>query len=164
MKAGREGRPMHGASSHALAAVVLSKGQRIFPACNSQVIPIKLVRTLLVTHPIPLGVPERPRVQSDHAKSSFGQPLQEDSASRAQAHDAIVHHLVIGETLPLRLQALQRPQDLFASPRRRKRAANRLPEYNRIFQCVSFWPPAPCRAVVAGSSTSESESTGASHS
>ena len=87
MEARREGGPVNGASADAFAAVVGAERERIGAAGNARVVPVELVRALFVADPVPLGIPERARLQTDNVEAGAGQTLQKYAACGTDADD-----------------------------------------------------------------------------
>src|SRR6476661_11232758 len=73
---------------------------------DSQVIPIKVMRSLLVTHPVALGIPKRSGIEANHAKSGSREALQEHTAACPYAYDDVIHLFRFRETMHRRLDPL----------------------------------------------------------
>ena len=85
----------HGAAD-AAAGVVGPQRDRVVAADLPGLGPVQGVRAAFVADPVGVRVPERPGVQADDAPPGAGQPLGEDAAAGAGAHDHQVHLVGVG--------------------------------------------------------------------
>jgi hypothetical protein len=90
---------VHGATANAFPAVVSAEGQRMLTARDTNIVPVKIVRALLIAHPIALGIPKGASIKSDHAKARAGQALQKNSATCTHTHDEVIYFLAFGEVV-----------------------------------------------------------------
>ena len=96
-------------SADAAAGVVRAHRDRVRAGDHPRVGPVQVVRARLVTDPVGVGVPERPGVQRRHRPAGPGQPLGQDRAARAAAHDHQVDLVVIGELAHVPAEPVVRP-------------------------------------------------------
>ncbi len=151
---------MNGAPSHTLAAVIRSECERVLPGSDPQIIPIKVMSALFIAYPIAFGIPEGAGIEANHAESGARQPLQENTAAGAHAHDDVIHFFPFRKAMHGRLDPLNRTEHVRFSVGRLKLSEE------RRFQCVPPWPGEPkCSTCPpTGSYSPETELSGASQS
>jgi hypothetical protein len=74
-------------AADAAPGVVRAHRHRVGSRDDPRVGPVQVVRARLVAHPVGVRVPERAGVQGRYPPPGPGQPLQQDRAARAAAHD-----------------------------------------------------------------------------
>src|SRR5665213_1381279 len=152
--------PVNRAASHAFAAVSRPKRQWFLTGSDPHIVPIQLMRSFLIAHPVAFGIPEGSGIEANHAESGPREPLQQHTASRAHAHNDVIHLIRFIEAMHRRLDPLDGTEHV-----RLPVGGLKLSEDWR-FQCVPPWPGEPrCSACPAtGLNSPETELSGAFHS
>lgn len=84
-------------SADTFAAVICAKRDRVLTPRDAQVVPVQLVRSGFVAHPIAFSVAQWAGVETDYIETSARESLQEHAARRPNPHDADIYFLVAPE-------------------------------------------------------------------
>src|SRR5579883_1297709 len=141
MEAGRESRPVNGASAHAFATVIGAESQRVCTADDSKVLPVQVVGAGFVAYPVLFAIPEGAGVETDDFEAGAREALQHDATTRAYADDYEIDFL-LAIVAHRNIDRLHRPKVVMTVARLLERLMADVGERaadGRV-QCVPSWP------------------------